>query len=477
MDVIADAASFNWSLSGNIGTIDASGLLTASADADEGEGLLTASLGALSVSIHVRISNKAELLEDFESFSAREDGGVAWQLSQNLDKSLVRYGNASGRLDYDFSESHDKIISAPFALDLPGEPNHLDFWLYGDASGNQLTFTVRQGEEQVALPVLTLDFTGWQYISLPLPQGVKGTLSLDLLQAGAETGSLYLDQIMCAHGRYIDNEPPRIELRMEEEAPAATITDAVDRELKTANIRLTYDGRPLQFSYDQASGLLTAALPENGGAAHRLTITARDKSGNIARRSLDVATTETQAQPFTDMKGHWADIYTTYLYQQGIVNGIEGAKGVSYAPDTNMNRAQFAVIMCNWLKADAAQYADVELPFADVTAIGGWAYPAVQAMYALGVTKGSALNGQLYYNPASPISRAEAMTMIGRTLERGYAEATLAFADSAAVPEWAALHVRTLVALQVVSGMEGNRLAPGAYVTRAQVAKMLYSLI
>jgi hypothetical protein len=477
MNVVADAASFNWSLSGNIGTIAASGLLTAAADADGGEGTLTASLGALSVSVPVRISNKSELLEDFESFAAREGSGLEWRLSKNTDKALVRFGNASGRLDYDFSGSEDGRLSVPFELNLAGGPNYLNFWLYGDASKNQLALTMLQDGAATQLPAIPLDFAGWRYVSLPLPPGVTGLINLDLMQGGAESGSLYLDQIMSAHGVYTDNDPPQIEAQIVDGALIAAVTDEMDKELKTANISLAYDGLPLPFTYDQASGKISAALPQSDGQAHRLTIAARDKSGNVARRSVDIAAIEEQLQPFIDMDGHWAQSNTTYLYQHGVVNGIEGEKGVSDAPDTNMNRAQFAVIMSNWMKVDSEQYAQIELPFADVSAIGEWAYPAIQAMFALGVTKGSALNGQLYYNPASPISRAEAMTMIGRTLERGYAEAALNFADAASVPEWAAPYVRTLVALEVVSGMDGNRLAPGAYVTRSQVAKMLYSLI
>ncbi|MCL1816592.1 MAG: phosphodiester glycosidase family protein, partial [Clostridiales bacterium] len=477
MEVIADAASFNWSLSENIGTIDDQGILRVYQDAPDSEGILTASLGTLSISVPVIISNTAELKEDFETFAEQEDEDGTWQLTQNTDKTLVRLGNASARLDYDFNTAFAGRISVPFELDLNDGPSHLNFWLYGDDSQNQLQPIIWQGDELRELPLIRLDFTGWQNVSLSLPEGVTALASLDLLHLGNTVGSLYLDHIMSAHGRYIDNDPPEIEATIEEGVLLAKVTDTMDKKLLAANIRLFYDGLPLQSSYDQGTGKLSATLPSDDGISHRLTITARDKNGNIARHSLDIAANEEQPQPFIDMKGHWASGYTAYLYQQGVVNGIAGAKGFSYAPDTNMNRAQFAVIMCNWLGVDTDLYAQTELPFDDIAAIGEWAYPAIQAMYSLGITKGSALNGRLNYNPASPISRAEAMTMIGRTMEKGYAEAALNFVDSAAVPEWAAPYVRVLVQQQVVSGMEGNRLAPSAYVSRAQVAKMLYSLI
>jgi len=475
MNIVADAGSFKWSLAGDIGVIDKNGVLTLHKDVSEGSGVLTASLGDKSVSIPVRISNRGELKEDFETFVAIE--GQGWSLAPNADKALVRFGAQSGRLEYDFTVEDDESLSIPLSISLADNPSHVNFWLYGDASGNQLAISALQEGEAVALPAINLDFTGWQYISLPLPPGITALNGFMLLYKGEDTGTLYIDHIMSAHGLYIDNEPPQISLSVEDGLLTGMVTDAVDKELKAAYIRLSYDGAILDFSYDTAAQKITAVLPESNGQAHRLTVTARDRSGNIGRASLDIEAAEEQQQPFIDMGGHWAETYTTYLYQQGIVNGIQSERGFTYAPDINMNRAQFAVIMCNWLKVDTEQYAHIELPFDDEGSIGEWAYAYIQAMYAMGVTKGSALNDKLYYNPASPISRAEAMTMIGRTQERGYAEAELTFTDNAAVPQWAAPYVRTLVAQQVVGGIGNNMLAPNAYVTRAQVAKMLYSLI
>ncbi|MCL2495793.1 MAG: phosphodiester glycosidase family protein [Clostridiales bacterium] len=475
MNIVADAGSFIWKLTGDIGDIDQNGVLKLHQDISEGSGVLTASLGDKSVSVPVRISNRSELKEDFESFIDIE--GQGWSFASNVDKAFVRFGARSASLDYYFETDEDKSLSIPLPIALTDSPSHLNFWLYGDASGNQMAISALQEGEVIALPAANLDFEGWKYISLPLPAGITALNGFELLRAGGDTGKIYIDHIMSAHGLYIDNEPPQISLTVEDGVLTGEVYDAVDKELKAAYIRLNYDGMTLDFTYDPAGQKLTAALPESDGRAHRLTVTARDRSGNIGSASFDIEAGEEQQQPFIDMSGHWAENYTTYLYQQGIVNGIQSERGFAYAPDINMNRAQFAVIMCNWLKVDTGQYTHIELPFDDEDSIGDWAYDCVQAMYALGITKGSAANGKLNYNPASPISRAEAMTMIGRTQERGYAETELTFTDSAAVPQWAAPYVRTLVAQQVVGGIGDNKLAPNAYVTRAQVAKMLYSLI
>ena len=82
----------------------------------------------------------------------------------------------------------------------------------------------------------------------------------------------------------------------------------------------------------------------------------------------------------------------------------------------------------------------------------------------------------LYANPTDTISRQEAMTILGRTQEKGYAEDSLsAFPDAGTTASWARSHVAAMVSRGIISGSNG-RLNPTGAVTRGQVAKMLYSL-
>lgn len=90
--------------------------------------------------------------------------------------------------------------------------------------------------------------------------------------------------------------------------------------------------------------------------------------------------------------------------------------------------------------------------------------------------QGSRANdGTLRANARASITRAEAMTILGRMTEKGYPQAALsAFSDAAAVPSWAKEHVATLVGMEVVGG---SREAAAQFpVTRAEVAKMLFTL-
>ena len=181
-------------------------------------------------------------------------------------------------------------------------------------------------------------------------------------------------------------------------------------------------------------------------------------------------------RPFQDMNGHWSSDSTSYLYTLGIVSGMPTDTGVSFRPDNQITRAEFSVLMANWIGDEAAGFDQILLPFADAGSIPAWALPAAKAMYGMGIISGVEKNGSVYFNPASPISREEVMTIIGRTQQRGFTENDLVtFADNSQVSAWALPYVKTLVQQGVVSGYD-NKLWPKNPVTRAQVATIITNL-
>ena len=129
-----------------------------------------------------------------------------------------------------------------------------------------------------------------------------------------------------------------------------------------------------------------------------------------------------------------------------------------------------------WMGLDLEQYAATSLPFTDKNAIPTWSQNAVKAMYAMGIMKGSQMPDGLYANATSSITRAEAMTILGRIQTKGYPSASLAdFKDVNKVPAWASSYLSCLVGQGVVSGYDG-KLRPNDSVSRAEVAKMLFTI-
>ena len=206
----------------------------------------------------------------------------------------------------------------------------------------------------------------------------------------------------------------------------------------------------------------------------RVTITAKDASGNIGRASVDIPALDAEPK-FTDTGAHWAADYADFLYNANITTGYEDG---SFRPNQNITRAQFAVMLYRYLKLDGSQYESVDLPFADLDAIPAYALPAIRALYTENIINGSTgQDGQIYFHPGNSLTRAQASAMIGRTQPKGYASAALTFSDAAEIPAYAEFYIRTMAAQGVISGYNDGTFRPSANITRGQMAKILYTLM
>lgn len=126
----------------------------------------------------------------------------------------------------------------------------------------------------------------------------------------------------------------------------ASVADAVDGILPAGSVTVTYNGAPYG-SYDPATGLVTVALPGPGESheAMRITITARDLSGNIAGPpwmwSPTAWTTSSRTSTTTGRA-----TYVDFLYNANITTGY--ADG-TFRPNDNISRQQFAVMLYRYL--------------------------------------------------------------------------------------------------------------------------------
>lgn len=473
----ADPEAFSWSLEGDIGSIDENGLFTAGTP---GTGRITVSAGVRQASIEVTVAERhLETLEDFEGQTTIFRGmgkGMNFSLVKNTDSA--RLGRAAGRIEYDLSEGDARWNATAAPRTVSAAYTGLNLWVYGDGSGNHFSLLYGpEGEEPQTLPVTTLDFTGWKQISVSgfaTPMTIRGmTLS------GTGSGTIYLDHITATFDGIVDNAAPVITAELDQEnwTVSGAVSDAVDGILPAENISMTVNGSPLG-EYDPATGRFTISLPGPGesGDALRITVTAKDASGNIGRTSVDTpAYGAPTDHAFTDTAEHWAADYADFLYSAGVTTGY--ADG-TFRPNQNVSRAQFAVMLYRYLGLDEVKYAEVSLPFADLGAIPGYALPAVRALYAEGVVNGSGgKDGKLYFNPGGSLTRAQAAAMIGRTQAKGFALAENTFTDAASIPAYARDYIRSMTSQGVISGYGDGSFRPHSPITRGQMAKILYTLM
>ena len=467
----ADPAAFTWALEGEIGTIDETGLFTAAA---LGTGKITVSAGTQSASIDVTVSTQhLETLEDFEGETTIFRGsGERANFSLNRDGNYVRYGKASGKLEYDLTEGSAQWHATAQPAVLPASCTGLNLWVDSNGSGNTLSLLYSAGGEEVqTLPLTTLDVSGWKQVSVNnlMPGITLRGLAVD----GEGKGVIYLDQVVATFDGVVDNDAPVITAELDPESWTITgsIADGVDGILPADRISISSGGE-----YETGTGRFTVTLPvpEEGQGLSRVTIKAKDYSGNIGRTSVELPASGGERR-FADTADYWGADYCDFLYNRGISGGYEDG---TFRPDDLLTRLDFSVMLYNALKLDPAKYEGVTLPFADLEKLPERTLPAVRALYAEGVVTGTqGKDGKLYFNPAGNLTRAQAAAMIGRSQEKGYALAELSFTDAAQIPGYAAFYIRTMVSQGILSGYADGTFRPQANITRGQMAKILYTML
>ena len=247
--------------------------------------------------------------------------------------------------------------------------------------------------------------------------------------------------------------------------------DAVDLTAKGSwwNLPVAMGEEDLTWTADEAVGTIDAA--------GRFTAGKRSAQGSVTvsagGRSVSIPVTVSSEVPFTDISGHWSEDYIVQMYQLGLTTGYGQEDGTAvYLPDNPLTRAELLAFLTRVLGVDETAYYTVETPFADNTSIPNWAQLYVQAMYTLGVLKGSERDGKLYADVDSYVTREETMTFLGRVLAASQSADLSSFPDASSVSDWASHHVQTLVGLGIVGGSNGY-LEPGANIDRAAIAKLL----
>ncbi|ASS87130.1 amylopullulanase [Geobacillus lituanicus] len=182
---------------------------------------------------------------------------------------------------------------------------------------------------------------------------------------------------------------------------------------------------------------------------------------------------------FRDTTTHWAKQYIETLAAKQMVKGISVT---TYAPNAEMTRAQFAVLLARALGLPSAVY---DGRFKDVKGeewfarTGEW-----MAAVQYGIIQGKR---NRTFGPDEPITRAQAAVMIERAMKLPFVQydfaqldqkKTLAdFKDQGQIGSWAKEAVETIYQAGIVHGKANGDFGPNEGVTRAQMAKILYGFL
>lgn len=475
---------FSWSVSGDIGTVDANGVFTAGDRM--ASGTLTCAYGATSRSIDVNVGmgepQDAETVADFENGTDDLTATAGMTLSRVTDYTEVARGTGSLMAAYDGASVITATISLPYT-DV-SNMRHLTLWARGEGTQGSLTavFTDAEGNELTA-PLSAATTDAWRQLTAVIPEGAVSLTGIRFDRSGAGTtaSTLYLDQIVVSADHAVTNtDAPAVQLSSDSLTvnanASAAITGTATMEngqypARASNITVKVDGKVVPNAASMSGSTMTVTTGPLAAGTHCVTIDVSDDAGNRSRVTATV-TAGSAGNVFADTASHWARGYASLLYAGGIMQGENGGDGnVYFRPNRNLTRQEFAVTIARLLELDTSHTG--ELDFADDSDIAGWARGAVYAVSQAGIMQGSGSNGQLYFSPRAEMTRAEVMTVIGRCLPRGYAAAPLSYSDASSIPSWAREQVQICVSAGIVSGYSDNTLRPLGSITRGEIAKIL----
>ena len=281
LTLAADAKAFTWSVSGDIGTVDENGVFTAAAP---GSGRLTVSAGGKSLTIPITVARQAlKTVEDFEDTELIFSSSPYLKVSRTHASDYVQRGRYAGKLDYTLS-ADTEWLSIALGRGFSNLTDHytaLNLWVYGDGSGNQLSFLYTgDTKSDLRLPVTLLDFTGWKQVSVTLPQyftlsgleiSVPSTTYADdsgITVEYADTprsGTVCIDQLVGSFPGTVDNTPPAVTAVLDQQdwAVDVKVSDGVDGVLPQSSITVAMNGDAGQAleGYDIKNGTLKYYLP------------------------------------------------------------------------------------------------------------------------------------------------------------------------------------------------------------------------
>ncbi|MBH5319632.1 InlB B-repeat-containing protein [Paenibacillus sp. GSMTC-2017] len=180
---------------------------------------------------------------------------------------------------------------------------------------------------------------------------------------------------------------------------------------------------------------------------------------------------------FKDTTDHWAN---TAIQDMGSRMIISGKGNASFYPDQEITRAEFAAIIVRALGLKPVQGAS---PFSDIDA-NDWYNEEIQTAYAYKLISGFE-DGT--FRPMDMITREQAMVIIAKAMKItdlrtnsssiSTEQLLQSFTDIGNVSAWAKNSIADCLLTGIISGKNGNELAPQTNITRAEVASMIYKLL
>lgn len=208
-----------------------------------------------------------------------------------------------------------------------------------------------------------------------------------------------------------------------------------------------------------------------------------ETESNIAVCSINVAENETDVPAlgfvYQDTVNHWVNYSAVKMVERNVYKGERIGNKYYFRPDTLMTRIDVIEYILAALEITTDNIdSDNTHIFTDSPSLPEYINRTAYQAYKLGIIEGQSINGGLYLNPYSNITRSEIVKMIDIAMgAKTRSGAELKFADTGSIPDWSLQHFKNMIAYGIIQGYDDNTLRPHSEVTKAQATEMLYQMI
>ena len=205
----------------------------------------------------------------------------------------------------------------------------------------------------------------------------------------------------------------------------------------------------------------------------RFTYTVTDSAGN-ASKPVEVRLAIEKIRSgvtYHDLEDSTAAVAAQYLAEEGIFVGPKLGDRYYFEPDAEVLRSEFLAMTLETLGREVTEVSMTG--FCDDESIPVWAKAYAAAGVAEGIVKGTVTEAGSAFHGEDVITLSEAATVLNRALKPEDVDLQAWYADSAAVPFWAAQAVANLEAAEVLAAGSFGSSAMGEPVCREDAARML----
>lgn len=212
---------------------------------------------------------------------------------------------------------------------------------------------------------------------------------------------------------------------------------------------------------------LSSSSPSGGTGGSGSGSSGGSNYGKVTVSDYSSSNAQGESYRFNDLDGYsWASESIYGLLESGVISESDNGK---FRPSDNITRAEFAKMAAQ--KGGYTQN-DGEEKFSDVKK-NNWYFPYVSALGKAGIINGISDD---YFGASENITREDICVIIARYMNLAENGAEGSFADFNDISDYAVSAVKAMSEKGYINGYEDGTFRPKNPATRAETAKILYSI-